>query len=557
MSDVGTGLLQGAQFGGAIQTAMNNRRQRKLDTASREASAGAIPGAPPAAPAVDPNNRTGIVGNTLDGVDNLKSVVGKFYDKLRGRTLNDNHISNDDDAPIPMPQIPQAGPDGTPIPIEQGATIAATTAAATDPSASAGIPQDSAKKSKKHSMTREDDDELEERIMEATRAAALAGHDPQEVYKSLSSIKTAHYQGNILKNLNAAGVALQRGDTKAVEQALKNVYYYFPDGDELTMKHDAQGRLLYQDPFNPQNEDGSDNYIPVDAAHLQMLGMAAIDSTKLNDAIVGAKTAAVERQAKLQNAQAATDNATTRRGELEVKQKLVPSQIYLNTAKGAEAEAKSRMDSLRLRLSLKGNGQMTKQSQEASDKAARRVFQLAQGQETTVPVLDEKGNPNFSPAAGKTIRDPAKVPTYLKGKSPDQLVTIAATAGNIASANVGRMSQDEAVQIAARLEDARAQYHDTVTGETQPNVRVSKDGNWAQLWNGVSADGQDLGYRTIQVSPQLGSALASGRSVLPTEDEANAEGGDLSLGADEEDPGYNPDDPHDDPSYHVPAIPAG
>lgn len=550
MSALGQGLLEGQQFGQQFNDARAAAHQRQLSEASRQASASAIPGAPPPEAA-----QPGIVHK-------LKDIVVGFYDKLHHHTLNDEHAPNGD-VTAALPEVPDTTPDGAPIPPQEKATAVAANAAATDPSANAGIPQQAPSKGKAHSMTAADDDELEDHILAASRAAALAGEDPVKVYQNLSAIKTAHYQGNILKNLNAAGVALQRGDTKAVEQALKNVYYYFPNGEDLQLKHDDAGRLMYQDPFEPQKEDGTPNYIPVDAAHIQMLGQAAVDSTKLQDTINAAKTAGVERQAKLMNAasaaeqaRAATRGAGAREREAAVKERLVPSQIYKGVAEGALAEARAKTDSYRLRVALNGRGQMSKQQQTAANDAASAVFALSQGLPTTVPVVDSEGFPSLSPAAGKTIRDEKKVPLYLKGLTPEQIVTVAGVAGQIAAANIGTMSKEQAGELAARMEQGRVASHEKLTGGQERNVKVSQDGNWAMLWSGVSADGQDLGYKKFRVAPMLGQALLAGRSSLPTEDEANAEGGDPSLAGDDTDPGYDPNDPNDQPSYHIPAIPA-
>lgn len=553
MSALGQGLLEGQQFGQQFNDARTAAHQRSLDEQARQAQAGAIPGAP--APQAQ---QPGMVAGT---VHKLRDIVVGFYDKLHHHTLNDAHEPNGAVSPTAaLPEASDTAPDGTPIPPQEKATMVAARVAATDPSANAGIPQTP---KKAHSMTAADDDALEDKILAAARTAAAAGEDPAKVYANLSAIKTAHYQGNILKNLNAAGVALQRGDTKAVEQALKNVYYYFPNGEELNLKHDGEGRLLYQDPFQPQKEDGSDNMIPVDAAHIQMLGQAAIDATKLQDTITASKTASTKRQvalanaqANLENAQSNTRNAGAREREAVAHEKLIPSQIYANTAKGAYDEARSKMDNLRLRLALTGRGTLNKNQQAAANDASAAVFSLAQGLPTTVPVLDAKGNPNLSPAAGKTIRDPSKIPEWAKGKSPDQLIAIAGTAGHIAAANLGSISKEEAASLAAQLETQKGQTHEALTGGNQGNVKVDPSGRWVGLWRGYSTDGQDMGYRMIQVSPLLGAALQGGRSVVPTADEAaGEEGGDQDLG-DNADPGYDASDPNDDPSYHIPAIPA-
>lgn len=543
MSALGQGLLEGQQFGQQFNDARAAAHQRKLDEAARQSSASAIPGAPP--PEAE---KPGIVHK-------LKDIVVGFYDKLHHHTLNDAHAPNGD-VTSALPEAPDTAPDGTPIPPQAQATTVAANAAATDPSANAGVPQEAPSKGKAHSMTSADDDELENHILAASRAAALAGEDPVKVYQNLSAIKTAHYQGNILKNLNAAGVALQRGDTKAVEQALKNVYYYFPDGQDLKLQHGENGQLLYQDPFAPTMDDGSPNMIPVDAAHIQMLGQAAVDSTKLQDTINASKNAAVERQTKLATAQAAIERGHAASREAAVKERLVPATIYHHLADAKLAEAKANTDSYRLRIALNAHGQMSKQQQTAANDAAAAAFALAQGLPTTVPVTDAQGNPSLSPAAGKTIRDATKVPAYLKGLTPEQTVNVAGVAGQIAAANIGTMSKEQAVELAARMEQNRTQTHEKLTGGQERNVKVSQDGNWAMLWSGVSGDGQDLGFKKFRVAPMLGQALLAGRSSVPTEDEANAEGGDPSLGGDDTDPGYDPSDPNDDPSYHVPAIPA-
>src|SRR5256885_3866085 len=53
----------------------------------------------------------------------------------------------------------------------------------------------------------------------AVKAMIGTGMDPAQAYQSLTALQTSHFQGQILKQLSAANVALQNGDEKSVKQA--------------------------------------------------------------------------------------------------------------------------------------------------------------------------------------------------------------------------------------------------------------------------------------------------------------------------------------------------
>lgn len=567
------GLNSGADFASKVTGAAREREQHGLDQADRANVAQYVagstaappapgmsptsgqPGAPPApgaAPGTPPipanaNSPTGPVASAQaaaspDGgalpptaqshVDHIEAFAGH----LVSGALPDAGTQSGT-APIPPPGGPQT----------------ALAAAAQNPAAAKGIPEKGDSDSTAvpgsatssgapaHSLTTDYWDKSDALLSKAVQAAALAGHDPDQTYTALNHMRTSFIQGHMLRNLSAANVALQNGDQAGVETALKDMNYYLPNGQNLVTQKDAQGNLVYQNPLQPyvgpdgaptdaKSQPGVDgkvqqnqpNMIPVDAAHLQMLGQSVLDPMKVNDVLVGARSAAAKMQLERAQAQGVllTGQGAEKRGEAAisraaVQEGLAPSSIYRNTAQAAYYAA-------RATEAIK-NGQGGKPDQlsyRAGVDATKAVMDMQQGLTTTVPSMtarvDKNGqpvmgpdgkplmDPSMAPNAGRTERDPSKVPTWLQGKTPDQIGQIGALAGEIGAANHGTMPPQKAAQIAGQIYSHQGTTHlDPATKKPTADVKFSKDRTQGWAWNGT-------GWDNFAISKRTGGSLAGG-----------------------------------------------
>lgn len=194
----------------------------------------------------------------------------------------------------------------------------ATQSAANNPAAQQGIPEDSpAASGQPHSLSPGWYEQQDALALQAAGSAARAGHDPQSVYSALTNMTTSWLQTHIMREAGAAAVAVQSGDLKATEQALKNMYYYIPDGQELSTSK-VGGTLTYQDPLHPyldaqgqptdQASPGAKpNMIPVDAMHISMLAQAAANPAEIGGLIQNARIAQMKSQSERMTAQGALD----------------------------------------------------------------------------------------------------------------------------------------------------------------------------------------------------------------------------------------------------------
>lgn len=209
------------------------------------------------------------------------------------------------------------------------------------------------------------------------------------------------------------------------------------------------------------------------------------------------------------------------------------SGIYKDTSQGTLNEAHARYYDNYIDLKIKQAGASgDKLAYTAGTDAAKAVYNLAQGQPTTVPVTDAEGNPSMSPAAGKAMRDPSKIPAEFALK-PEQLHNVAALAGEIGSANRGKIPAEQAAQIAAQVYGNVKKTHPGPDGKPQGNVKISSDRTQGWYWNGA-------GWTPFKLSPDTGGVLATGRTDIippPSDDEEGSDSsGDEEPSADDEDP---------------------
>lgn len=470
----------------------------------------------------------------------LQDTVEKLATHWQAHTLNDVSVPNKDQAvPAPADVAPSAGPASTPAPDAgaapagapppaaaggpagaappaQGAipsppaggtaapaqpadpnapidpqvasTAAALKTAAADPASQQGIPQKSAEESgQPHSLGPDFWDHQQMLMLHASALAAKAGEDPQKTYESLVAVRNGFFQANVAKNLSAANIALQAGNMDAVEKAMKNVYYYFPDGKELTVKRDAQGNVLYQDPISPFVDDKGDptnaasthdvanrpNMVPITAQHLQILGEAALDPQKVGQTIASMRAAAVEAGYKSQEGQAKVTTANaemlkakaaevTSQGnylkgeginfEGQAHLQLVASQAYKNGAEGKKALMAAKWLEFRTKADAKGE-KMDPFTTNQVDSLDKLIKEGIQG--PTVPDTKEKvgGIPNAN--YGKETHDISRANPVLAHAPPEDLPGIHALAASIIVANRGmKMTAAQALDSATKAYSA-------------------------------------------------------------------------------------------------------
>ena len=210
----------------------------------------------------------------------------RFYQGLLNASLNDKGEPQGREAvpsPTANPNVPQQS-------------------AANNPAAQKGIPEDSPEESGKaaHSLSAGWYDAQDNYARAAAMHASAAGHDPGAVYNAMSNMTTSFLQTHIMREAGAAAVAMQAGNMPAVEKALKNMYYYVPDGQELKTQK-IGGQLVYQNPIypyiDPKTNQPTDiggpgatpNMVPVDAQHISMLGQAALNPLAISHLIMDAR----------------------------------------------------------------------------------------------------------------------------------------------------------------------------------------------------------------------------------------------------------------------------
>lgn len=433
-----------------------------------------------------------------------------------------------------------AAPAQPPTPAQQSAgtqkvaTAVAAQAAATDPQANAGVPQQSPEDSgKPHSLTPDYWKQSQTKLQAAVRAAAMAGEDPQKVYDSLTAMRTAHFQGQILRQLSAANTALLNGDEKSVRQALSNVNYYLPNGQGMTFKNateadvksgaaQSSGQLMYRNPmyglYGHQNEP---EYTTVTPQHLQLLGAAALDPRTVQDTMLKTYSAQAAAQKEMLQAQGEFMTGQGRQawGQAAVKKadvdaQLAPVRSFLMKMQGVRAAADAGyLD----RKQDKGAGQGPKVTmasiQKAQNDAFKAVDDNVQGQVTSEPTMipdptgrmGPDGKPimvmNPSAAAGHSVHNPGRIPTLYQGMSPDQQASTRALAGTFASANQGTMNAQEAADMAARVVKAEGAHifpthQDPDTKKMVRDVIYDPSGNTVHVWVGN-------GWRNAYIQPNI------------------------------------------------------
>lgn len=454
----------------------------------------------------------------------------------------------------PAPAAPGAAGSQGGVPTPPDPATAATAASvqavqnapANDPAKTGVQTTSPSAEDKPHSITPETWNKWDANINEAVRLGALAGHDPGQVRQALEANRNAYIQGHVLRYLASANVALQNGDNKGVEAAMRNAYYYMPDGQNLTVQKNSAGQLMYQDPVNPTKIDGNNvsrpNMIPVDAAHIQMLGQAMLDPMQVNRTIMEIRGSQADVAKKAAQAAAAgeTGRGNLLRGEASVTRAgaqagRVNAQNYQDLSLGDQARARATWLNNHLANTVKQN-KIDPQLVKGAQDAGQAFEDAAQGQLTTVPsqVLDPKSGKmvdSQNPAAGRSTRDPTK--SSIPGASPQDIVSGKALAGDIFIGSGGTKSPAEAARLATLAHTAKRSSHPGPDGKPQPDFMTDPKTGDTHVWNKAEKRWEAFRLPLTSANDAAGGKLGASNEDLDavTQSMVAGNGGEGSRGA--------------------------
>lgn len=506
----------------------------------------------------------------------VKDHIENFAHHLFGMGLSDNHVRNSQQAlssptsgpapsspgssavpagPSPAPpatpaQTPSAGapspaaapaaagassgaadPTASGGPEKQQITKAVIANAAADPAAKQGIPQKTPAQSG-HSLSHVDWEQSDALMAKAVRAAARAGEDPSKAYESLNNTRMAFMQSSVLRNIGAANMALMNGDSKAVEQAIRNVNYYMPNGQDLDIQHAPDGTLEVRDPFASPGPDGKQPVVPITAQHLQLMAQNAMDPMKVQDIINAAHTQGAKIAHEQQQDKVMLMGALAKNADANTRALLAPALIQLYKAHAGYFAGRLAAEGTKAaRLEADKNKVPFAVAQKAASEGTNAVLLMSQGLQDTAPIMDSQGNPSLSPAAGKQYRNVEKIPSFLTGVdgkvlSPSDVAGVASLAGSIAAANVGRgMSGPAAAELAGNIYKAthakKMPTHPGKDGKPEANVKLSADGTIGWIWQ-QGASPKDGTWRQFNLHAEVGNAISNGTDqAVPIPDESD------------------------------------
>jgi hypothetical protein len=438
-----------------------------------------------------------------------------------------------------QPSQPAQPGQGSPSPvaqppsIQQQATQVATKSVAANPDVQQGVPDKTPEQSElPHSMTPDQWQHMNTLKQKAVMAAARAGEDPAKVYESLTAMQNAHFQGQILKQLGTANVAFQNGDMKAVEQALKNVNYYLPNGSDIQFKKaDATavadavahgdntlkpGDLMYKNPFyGMYGHEKDTEYTKVDSQHIQSLGAAALDPRTVQEAQLKSYSAQQEAQSNRIKAQGDFMTGQGRQltggaafGKMTLAQQSQDVDRRLKIAAGNKDQAEANWYNTRQPGGSNGQPKITMANlRSLQNDASTYTDQIVNGQpkpDTRSLLDDGTPNPNF----GKVVRDPTRVPAYMQGLTSEQQENVKVVGGQINAANAGSpgMNTPKAVELAARI--TRQETHPTThidpkTGKPAKDFVYDPDKGTAHIWVGNA-------YENVYLRPNVADESGAG-----------------------------------------------
>jgi hypothetical protein len=323
-----------------------------------------------------------------------------------------------------------------------------------------------------------------------------------------------------------------------------------PDGKDMTINKGPDGKLQYQDPVSPYINDKGQistqpqsgfkpNMIPVDAAHIQMLGTAMLDPMKVQDTIQNIRVASAKMDLERAQAGAATmtgqGNFLKGQGiEESGRAKLgrMNSENFKDYAAGRKDLQLS--DYWKFRMSnLQKTQKMDPSLLKKTQDAAAEYDKIALGRETVVPtqIKDPKTGqvtPNLDPNAGKPTRDTSQVPAWLKTASPQAHAYNKGVAADIAASNPN-VSAPTAAYLATQLANRGGSHLED--GKRVPNVLIDKSQNTGHVWDERSGQ-----YVNFHLTPDTASNMAAGKTEVTNDDLLAASSGSSGGGGEAAEP---------------------
>jgi hypothetical protein len=390
-----------------------------------------------------------------------------------------------------------------------------------------------------HSTTHLDYADLDSKMFAAAHAAAMNGKDPKAVLESLRQTQMGFIQSGMLRNLSAANNAIMSGNQPALLQAMKNVNYWLPDGKDLKTQPGPNGQLQYIDPITPKIPDPNDksdhpkmidNWTDVTPQHIQMLALNVQDPTKVQEAIMGVRSAQAMQalEAAKTGAVVTTANAALQRSAAQ----MLHAQGYIAESPVRQALWGSRANNFNALAALNLSKAVAAQAGKTGTPVAQLVQigkqadatfeKIAAGEPHQVTAEEAAKNPvALQGSVGKTIFDSTKVPTWLQdpatGKryDPDQLASIRSNAGAIAVANGGKVTPAQAVELAARMYQLEAAGDKVPThmekGTAVPNIMHGKQGTpyegMVAIWRGDAKSGN---WQRFKMNPETANSYIGG-----------------------------------------------
>jgi len=324
-----------------------------------------------------------------------------------------------------------------------------------------------------------------------------------------------------------------------------------PDGKDMTISKGADGKLQYQDPVNPYvNDKGQTstqpapgfkpNMVPVDAAHIQMLGTAMLDPMKVQDTIQNIRVASAKME--LERAQAAAATMTGQGNLLKgqgieeggrAKLGRVNSENFKDYAAGRKDLELGNYWKFKV-SDIKKTQRMDPGMLKKTQDAASEYDKIALGRETVIPYTDPTtGLANAN--GGKPTRDTSQVPAWLKTATPQAHAYNKGVAADIAASNP-EISAPTAAYLAAAMAN-RGGTH-TENGQRKPNVLIDPKQNTGHVWDERSGK-----YVNFHLTPDTAGNIAAGKTEVTNDDllAASSGSGGGSSEAPEPDASQEPD----------------
>jgi hypothetical protein len=467
-------------------------------------------------------------------------------------------------APLPPAASGQNSGGSVPLPVQGAMSADAAQTALKDPAVQAGTPDKTpAQSGLAHSLTPEDWQKMNELKSKAIAAAVQAGEDPVKVSQSIDAIQTAHFQGQVLRQYGAANQALLRGDMPAVKQALANVNYYLPNGQDIKFKNStaddvksgaatAPGQIMALNPFyGMYGHEQDQQYMAVTPQNLHQWATSALDpvgfGSALNQSYVSqmeARAKSVSAQGELLRGKGIDETGQANISKANNAQAMLPIEAQLKQTQGAMNLAHAGLYNREPNASAKGNGRPSvsaaalRAAQNDAIKQTNDNFIGTPGQQPATIPDPISGQPMPNPRAGTPTLDTTRVnPRFqLNGKpfSPQDQQAISSMAGIIAANNVDNpaMSKMEASNLATQIR----QYSLAAKGNPSGGTHKGPDGkNYPNIvtHNGVSAVWMDGSYHSFHTDgPPIADAAgaAPGATVASNGDDGASPAGESGGG---------------------------